>query len=35
MSIVESEKLGFQKLIEIKSKLYIELKDYKLEAEIK
>lgn len=31
MNTVETEKTGFQKLIEAKSKLYIELKDYKLE----
>jgi DNA excision repair protein ERCC-4 len=33
MSIVDEEKLGFKKLIDIKEKLFIELKDFKLEQE--
>jgi hypothetical protein len=28
MSIVDEEKLGFKKLIDIKDKLYVELRDY-------
>ena len=31
MSLVDEEKLGFKKLIDIKEKLFIELKDFKLE----
>jgi hypothetical protein len=31
MSVMEAEKRAFQDLIEIKSKLYIEIKDYELE----
>ncbi len=33
MSIVDEEKLGFKKLIDIREKLFIELKDFKLEQE--
>eukprot|EP00347_Sterkiella_histriomuscorum_P024144 403332158 len=35
MNNVEVEKKGFQKLMDIKPKLYIELKDFKLENEVK
>jgi hypothetical protein len=31
MSIVDEEKLGFKKLIDLKDKLFVELKDFKLE----
>ena len=31
MSSVDSEKVGFKKLIDIKEKLYVELKNFKLE----
>jgi hypothetical protein len=30
MSIVDQEKLGFKKLIDIREKIFVELKDYKL-----
>ncbi len=33
MSIVDEEKIAFKKLIEIKDKLYVELRDYKMEAQ--
>lgn len=32
MSIVDEEKTGFKKLIDIKDKLYVELRDYQMEA---
>ena len=35
MSIIEQEKRGFVDLIDLKKKLFVELKDYKLEAEQK
>lgn len=31
MSIVEQEKKGFQELIDVKSRLYVELKNFTLE----
>jgi hypothetical protein len=34
MSIVDEEKLGFKKLIDLKDKLFVELKDFKLEQEV-
>jgi hypothetical protein len=33
MSTVDAEKIGFKNLIEIKEKLFVELKNYKLEQE--
>ena len=33
MSVIEQEKRGFVDLIDMKKKLFVELKDYKLEAE--
>jgi hypothetical protein len=33
MSIVDEEKIAFKKLIDIKDKLYVELRDYKMEAQ--
>jgi|LauGreDrversion4_2_1035121.scaffolds.fasta_scaffold190510_1 hypothetical protein len=33
MSIVDEEKLGFKRLIDVKDKIYIELKDYQIEQE--
>ncbi len=33
MSIVDEEKIGFKKLIDIKEKLYVELRDYQMEAQ--
>lgn len=35
MSIVDEEKIAFKKLIDIKDKLYVELRDYKMEAQQK
>ena len=34
MSLVDEEKLGFKKLIDVKDKLFVELKDFKLEQEV-
>lgn len=34
MSLVDEEKLGFKKLIDVKDKLFVELKDFKLEHEV-
>jgi len=33
MSIVDEEKIAFKKLIDLKDKLYVELRDYKMEAQ--
>jgi hypothetical protein len=33
ISIVDEEKIAFKKLIDIKDKLYVELRDYKMEAQ--
>ena len=34
MSTIDEEKLGFKKLIDIKDRLFVELKDYKEDKQI-